>query len=96
MQFLISRASPWVLQSSADVRAIRGELQQLTEQSGGWLYVFDARRCATWEDFYRQCWDVLRPPQYFGENPVALYNIIGPSGDRHIAGLGRECANTGH
>lgn len=76
MHPLLSRDPPWVLQSSADVRTITEELQRVAKQNGGRLYVFDARRCATWEDFYRHCWDVLHPPQYFGENSAALYDVV--------------------
>jgi len=87
MDILLRPEPPWIFQAAGELQAVEGVLVAFAERHTVRLLTFDGRRCATFEELYRHYWDVVHPPQSFGENLDALYDNMTDSdvlGDRPV------------
>ncbi|HEY9219320.1 MAG TPA: barstar family protein [Phenylobacterium sp.] len=75
---------PWLLQTTDEASRVLANFGAAAAPPNLRVFTFKGERCTRWESFYRECWDVIRPPQYFGENLYALKDVLT---DQDVVGL---------
>jgi RNAse (barnase) inhibitor barstar len=83
MDILLRSEPPWIFQVTGELQEVEGRLRAFAERHALRLLIFDGRQCTTFEDLYRHYWDVVHPPQWFGENLDAIYDNMT---DAHVLG----------